>query len=367
MQTTVPQLQQTSANSGSQKRAAGKTPPSNTGLNSQNLQSDLSIRVDWCSLALREVPSLAAALEIIDLVQQVFDEAIEFHPDLPTSMGKRWDGHSPKSLRGTRLWWERPREDKPGTLLISLPGAVLAAATYQDAHDCLQLLAGAYGGECKRFDIALDDYAKEIPLDEVEAAARGGHYAYAESHQFQESARRGQSSTPGKTIYLGSAQSDKRIRFYDKTVQSDGEIDAIRLEVQFRDDRANKVFQGWLDFDPDAVIDGGVPYLGAVVMGAIRFCDRSSGEKNIDRCPVLHWWAALEARVAQGLRVPCVQQPKSLERSQRWIEFQVMPTLAMLHDCNPDGFNAYVDALVALGRERYSFMHRAIIGKEGVR
>lgn len=366
MQTTVPQSNpDTTAQNGSNSGAKGETPSSNTGLNSHRIDSGLSIRVDTLAVVFRQVPDESAARAIIDLLQQTFDEFIEFHPDLPTTNGKRWDGHSTSSLRGLKVWWDNPTEDKPGQLYCYLGGAVLGAATHRAAQDLFACLGAMYGADCKRFDVALDDYDKTIPLDQVEHDARAGHYAYVESHQFIESGKRGKDAV-GKTIYLGSAKSNKLIRIYDKSTQTGGEVDAIRIEVQFRDSKAMAAYLGWIDFDAGAGVDVAAPsYLAQLVTGAVRFCDRAKGDKNIERCPMLPWWEALVDRVGQGIKVAAPRVVKTLERCMAWVDHQVAPTIALLKRAMGDGFANYIDAVTTLGDERLTPRHLAIIAIEG--
>ena len=365
LQTKIPQSNtDTTAQVESRSRAKGETPASNTGLNSQNLQSDLSVRVDTLAIVFRQVQTEDDARAIIDLLQQTFDESIEFHPDQPDTNGKRWDGHSTSSLRGLRVWWAAPTDDDPGQLYCYFGGAVLGAATHKSAQDTLACLSAMYGGECKRFDVALDDYAKAIPLDQVESDIRASNVSGVRSFTITESGRIGESAT-GKTIALGSPQSDKRLVIYDKSVESDGQIDAIRMEVRFRDKKADLAFKGWIDFDAGAVDLAAPGYLAALVTGAVKFCDRSQGDKNIDRCPMLPWWAALVERAAQGIRVAVPRVVKTLEKSMEWVDSQVGPTLAMLSLALGETFGPMIDAVVTCSMERLRPRHHAIIALEG--
>jgi DNA relaxase NicK len=316
------------------------------------------------AVVFRQVPTEGDALTIIDLLQQTFDDHIEFHPDLPDTNGKRWDGHSTTSLRGTKVWWDAPTDDKAGQLYCYFGGAVLGAATHRAAQDLFACLSAMYGGDCKRFDVALDDFDKEIPLDQVELDVRAGNVSGSRSFQFTESGKIGEAAT-GKTIYLGSAQSDKRIRIYDKSTQTGGEVDAIRVEVQFRDSKAQTAFLGWIDFDAGAVDVGAPQYLAALVTGAVKFCDRSKGDKNIDRCPMLPWWENLVNRVGQGIKVAAPRVVKTLEKCMGWIDYQVSRSLALIKRAMGDGFTHYIDAVTTLGDERLTAREFAILAIEG--
>jgi hypothetical protein len=336
-----------------------QAPVSNTGQNSQKLSEGLTVKVDTIAGVCRNVPGLSDAYAIITLLEETFSDRIEFKPDEPTTMGKRWDGHTKSSLRGLRVWWQKPTDHEPGQLYIYAGGQVLGAATHKAAHDAFTWLGYAYHFEGKRFDVAIDDYDKGTPLEAVEAAAIAGNYAYCASHQIMESARRGEN--PGKTVYFGSPKSNKRVRCYDKSVESGGEIDAIRWEVQLRDDKADYAITRWLTLEPSDLTGEGARFLASLVTGGVHLCDRSDNEKNIDRCEVLPFWADFLARAAEGLRIPCPKKAPLLERSLEWLQNQVAPTLGVVRRVFGEGFDTYMEALIGGGENRHGSRHRALI------
>jgi hypothetical protein len=336
-----------------------QTPVSNTGLNSQELSKGVALRVDTLSGVCRAVPTLGDAYRIIALLEDVFADKVEFRPELATHMGRRWDGHSTTSLKGLKFWWIWPKAPDQGQLMVYLGGKVLSGASMAQAHDVLSYLAAVYGFECKRIDVAIDDFDKKTPLVEVERAAREGNYAYTNSYQVIESAKRG--AAPGRTIYFGSSKSDKRIRCYDKAIESEGKIDAIRWEVQLRDEKAAITCRQWLEMTPKQALDEGPQFLASLVTGAVRLCDRTGDDPNIERCPLLSWWEDFCNRTATGLRVTLPTKTPLLERSLKWLSDQVAPTIALIEKVFGEGFDPYLQALLAEGVERHGSRHRSIM------
>mgnify|MGYP005751343455 CR=1 FL=1 len=332
---------------------------SNTGQNSQPLSEGLTVKVDTIAGVCRNIRDLGDAYAVITLLEKTFNDSVDFHPDEPTYMGKKWDGHSVASVRGLRFWWKKPTDHESGQLYVYAGGQVLSAATHKAAHDAFTWLGYQYGFVGKRFDVAIDDYDKGTPLEQVEAAAIEGNYAYCASHQIVESARRGEN--PGRTIYFGSPKSDKRVRCYDKSIESDGQIDAIRWEVQLRDVKADYAITRWLALDPGQLETEGVKFLASVVTGGVHLCDRSDEEKNIDRCDVLPFWADFLQRTAEGVRIPCPKKAPLLERSLTWLQNQVAPTLGVIRRVFGEGFETYIQTLIDSGEDRHGARHRALI------
>ena len=344
---------------------SAQTPVSNTGLNCQRqaneleMSSNLFIRVDTVSGVCRNVPNVADAIHIINLLEKTFDDSVQFRPELSTNMGKRWDGHSTASLRGLKFWWQAPQPGQPGQLMMYLGGSVLSAASHTAAHDVFCYLRYAYALECKRIDIALDDHDRIASLDDVRAASVDGNYAYVHrSKIIQEGPRKG---VKGETIYFGSPKSDKLLRIYDKTVESNGEIDAIRWEAQYRDEKANMIFYRWLDFQPNDLDAASSSFLASVVTGCVHFCDRTDDEAHIDRCPLLDWWAVFLEHTSQGIRIPCVKKVPLLQRSLDWLQKSVFPTIAMVSAIFKDGFDAWLESCLHEGDSRLSSKHNNII------
>lgn len=310
-----------------------RTRPCNTGLDSQTLpptnKKGYELSVDWLTLSF-PIGSNAEAFSILELIQGTFDEVIDYSPIRTVfRWGRTYKGSSSGSLRGTMIFSNPPSMGQFGELRAYIPGKALAAATMSDIRDFCQISHEMYSATCARFDVAIDDYSKVLDLTEVKRAQDDGNFAYVETIGYHESGERG-SKEKGRTITFGSRQSQAYQRFYDKNVESKGEIDAIRLEVEFKDDKANALFEQWCFFDINDDEQQCAKTLAGAALGAVRFCDRSSGDKNLDRCDDLPWYEKLCNSVVSGFRLRVRKKERFLDDSMSWIQKAVMPTLSMI-------------------------------------
>ncbi len=305
----------------------------NTGLFSQNPpkppKKGYELSIDWLTISC-PIGSFAEAFSIIGLVEGTFDETINYSPVRAVNRwGQTYLGSSSDSLRGTMLFSNPPANGELGELRIYLPGKALAAATMNEIRDFCQIIREMYSGTCARFDVAIDDYSKVLNLDEVKSAQDEGNFAYVETIGYHESGERG-GKDKGKTITFGSRHSEAYVRFYDKNVESKGEIDAIRLESEFKDSKAQQLFEQWTSFDFQEDEQLCAKLLAGAALGTVRFCDRSSGDKNLDRCDDLPWYEKLCDSVVSGFRLRVRKKERFLDDAIRWVQKAVVPTLAMI-------------------------------------
>lgn len=309
---------------------------SNTGLDSQNpltppspnKKTGYEVSVDYLTITAYFTSGLGM-WDIIHLVENCLGEKFTFSATLGSWDGKSYKGSSSDSLHGTRLYTNPPGMDRAsGEIRIKIPGKALAATSMREVRDMAIILREQYMGVCSRFDGAIDDYSKTINLDEVKKAQDLGNFAYVETIGYHESGERG-GKDKGRTITFGSRQSQSYLRIYDKNVQSHGVIDAIRYEVEFKDEKADSVFESWCDFDFQDE-QGAAKVIAGATLGAVRFCDRSSGDKNLDRCDDLPWYEKLCNSVVSGFRLRVRKKERFLDSSIEWVKKAVMPTLAMI-------------------------------------
>lgn len=306
----------------------GQTPASNTGLNSQTTKKvGFEVSVDWITITCY----VANALDnypLIDLVEKTLDEKIIYSPALGDFDGKSYKGSSSESLRGTRVFSNPPKRGEYGEIRFKIPGKALAGASMDAICDMVGVMKELWSGKCGRFDVAIDDYSKVIDLDEVKKAQDEGNYAHVQIFGYHESGERGKRER-GRTITFGARSSESYLRIYDKKTETKGEIDCIRYEVEFKDDKAEQLLSAWLDHDFQDQ-QGAAKVLAGAALGAVRFCDRSSGEKNLERLNDLPWYAKLCSSVVSGFRLRVRKKERFLDDSIAWVKKAVMPTMAMI-------------------------------------
>ena len=182
--------------------------------------------------------------------------------------------------------------EKPGELRVSMSARYLDHVSMTQIAAYLTVVSGVYGLRCSRFDVALDDHEKQIPLALVEQARRNRNYFNVRSTSVVNSDDTVK-NTQGQTIYFGSRQSDAFMRCYDKTVESKGKRIGNRWETEFHDKKADRYLKEWLSaMESDERTASKL--LVSMVLGTVDFRDRTKGgkgrEKNRERCAVLPWF-----------------------------------------------------------------------------
>lgn len=306
-------------------RNRGGTPSSNTGLNSQAQVPDhpFTVRLDWLQLRLlyNSMPQLQ---QICDRINSLFDDLIDLDFERSGFMGRRFD-FTGQSVRGCRLYCDMPG-DTPGRCLLVIPGRVLKLATMAGIHELCQQLQQTYSAVATRLDVALDDHTKSLRLQDLLEAGEAQNYALVSSVEHHR--RRASRGQPwGESVVFGSPQSDKRVIFYDKEVESNGEICSIRMEARLRNFKADQVFQRFCTTELSEVSSD----LVDIVTGAVDFLDRTSGDKNLKRLPRLGFWQSfLDFVLSHPVKIPSKKREISYEKSLNWLEFAVSPTLCIM-------------------------------------
>jgi hypothetical protein len=312
-------------------RPVPATPASNTGLFPH---SSLKSSIDTLTIVLRAVWTVAAAREIVRVLEAELAEVIEFCPHRPTFMMRQWSGCSTASLRGTQLHWQAPSKADPGQLRIHIPGLAIAATDQASFRDCIQVLMALYAGECTRVDVAVDDGMKLTNMSDLFKAQRERNYKGVRSHRRVSSG--GLNERDGVTCYFGSKMSDLQLRIYDKAVESKGKVDVIRWELQLRRHKAKEMCRLWLDIPGNEEGEVAKALSGAVA-GAVDFIDRSKNHKDLTRCQRLPWWEKIRAYFGEAYRLKPPAPVALMEKKIGWICESVMPSLATvkryLGDC----------------------------------
>ena len=333
-----------------------KPPSTNRGLKNQiDKIFNFTTHPDWISLIVADLPGIGAVRSILSMLENIYRERIEFHEDVAVKNGCWWTGHGKGVLRGIMVYYNESTVDDNAKLEIVLPGGCLSQISYEDTRLFIRKLTKVALVTCTRFDAALDDYDKLVSIEEVNAAIRAGNFSRFRRFEFIESGELGKDEL-GWTTYCGSPKSEKRLRYYNKFIESNGKIDSYRWEVQFRGFKANQAFVAWLWSDePEKT-------LASLVTGAVDFIDRSSGDKHTERLPRLDWWKDFVDFTAEGVRIACKKVVPSLEKSVRWFEGGGPASLlAMVSESHPEEWLDMLLNSIDEAKERFSHVHRAKI------
>jgi hypothetical protein len=141
----------------------------------------------------------------------------------------------------------------------------------------------------------------------------------------------------GRTLYLGSPQSDCRLRVYDKAAEQKVERPWLRVEFQIRKERADAAICLLT-----AGAEEAVEYVKMVILGYIDFKEPEAGDSNKWRWPTVDWWAEMwgtqKGRLTLGSEMP------TEDDSRAWFE-KLGPSLAILLELDGGDLGWFFDAI----------------------
>jgi len=321
-----------------------RRPPVLTG--GQKTVEGLVVSVDWLAVTFPEnvdhvlmVVSLALGCDVGDWVE--LDHG---------SYGYRQGMVGPG---GARVWWDAPgRED----IHVSLPGQACGIAGALQLRNYLQHVM-VVGGKATRIDLALDDYCRIVAPGDVLVALQGpDRVTHAQQYLIQQGGRVGSCDLTGATVYLGAPSSRQRLRVYDKGLESGGEMDCIRWELESRKEAAETL-----------VADLAHREWGHVAVGRlVGFVDfrEAAAHSEVEKRPRLAWFAELVA-LAGKASAYLPKAPRTVEQVVQWLSWAVGPTLAVAMRFWKGDLGELID-IIRDGERRWKPKHRAMLAVSGV-
>ena len=296
--------------------ASSAAPPGgNTGgkFTTIEIGEGFTVKIDWLSVVFPEEKREAVREEVSRYLG-----SCEFKPRGIHGYQKCWVWEH----FGAVLTWSDGRHDA----LLSMNGRSVDQVHVSQQLHFLKALE-EIGVRCSRLDIALDDHKRRIEPDDVEREFEAGHvvgYRLGTPHRPKRRVK-GQTLVEGASFELGRRGADGSGKFlvvYDKTLESDGEIDAIRWELRFSKEAADTAF---LVLSSSRDLPSLSCKLTRYVGGAVDF--RSSPHlTNLSRRPRLAWWEYFVGILgAAELKVPRQRPP--LQQSIEWVRRSLAPLL----------------------------------------
>jgi hypothetical protein len=189
----------------------------------------------------------------------------------------------------------------------------------------------ALRAKCTRLDAACDLHRSLLGMHQVHAAAKCGHVV---------GFRRYNCVRPVKNMNTGELEGDmatfgrrgkdgsgRYVRVYDKGLESQGKIDAVRLEVELSGDVA-KMWFAQLAIEPDDTAEF-VRLLGRIVVGSICIADKSGSHGHADRYKILPWWKRIVELIGTA-KIKVERVAPTLEKSVKWLKKSTAVTFARL-------------------------------------
>lgn len=320
---------------------------SNTGS-----ELEFASRVDWLSGSVKLFSTRFHLL--VKQLGEIFLDS--FAPDGGYYFSGRKFDHHQVSARGARIAWNI-LENGDHDIWFSLPAKFLAGCDRTETMIHFLTILSQISFKPTRIDLAIDDFTKSLSWSHFDEA-----YDSGQAHGFREcglSTSKKERKQNGFTFYMGSKRSEKLFRFYDKSTESGGEIDAYRLEAQFRDEWAKSVWSVLLAAKTPSQFHEAIV---SCVCSPIDFYSEQVKEgTNIIEREYLDWWVDFKKLVrARGIVLSCGRVSTCVDKTMEWVEKQVETSLAMIEsylDKTADSFFDWFMARLENGRKRLTSIH----------
>jgi hypothetical protein len=208
-----------------------------------------------------------------------------------------------------------------------------------------------------RIDVACDDYSKSLHPSVLKTAVESRlNHGFRKWKQID-------GDDGGYTFYAGNRSSDKFSRFYDKSVESDGLIDAYRFETIFKDGYAQSLWKEvvtWLSIgsNPEDCLR---ELLCSASLNSIDFYSLSNPDNKNSEKLYEQWWLDFKALFnTSQLKVRMDRIKTTIDKTCEWIELQVETSLAMIenfYNRTSQDFAEWINARLESGRERLTNFH----------
>lgn len=326
-------------------RVAGPLPPiGDTGATSPGWS------IDWLAVTVWGLD--------VDRVARLVSEAFHF--------GKQVGIEGWQALGGVRFYGQR-HEYLGATLLseylskgaednahLVIPGETCAVGVDALLQLVTRLRMWSSRSKVVRLDLAVDR-VPFTPADAYEAVLAGQVVSWVKrgrdgtvSHVWHASNRDGE----GTTLYIGRRSSQRFMRIYDRRGPT-------RIELELKDAYADAAARELVERRGDDA------ELARFVVGCLReFCDfgvqdGAHGSRNAELLP---WWRAFVGDAERiGKLVADRRAALSVDRTLRWVDRAVVPSLAMIVTCYGDAGEELLSAWIDSAKPRLSPRHLAAI------
>ncbi len=184
-----------------------------------------------------------------------------------------------------------------------------------------QLLASTEGANVSRIDIACDDRAGYLSMDNVLKKVQVNEVNSRMTARSTVVSFNG-TQRSGATAYIGAPSSAFRVRIYDKALEEGVDGHWVRVELVMRGKNSKSFVQNMTNSEH-------VGKLAAqVINDKFSFIERD--DNNITRCTVCDWWLQFVDELEAVRLVARKVIQHTVEQISGWVEAQVGPSLAIL-------------------------------------
>jgi len=307
----------------------------------------VQLSLDWYSVTLH--PSIQISLDVLQ-VQLAASLALGCEPGdwVETESGQYGYQKGMVGPGGSRLWWDAPGRDD---VHVSFPGQACQVAGQDRLVSFLRYALG-HGGKATRCDTAIDDYQRIVEPSQVLEAIQGPDVVtHAKKWLTQRGGVVGSKELNGATEYLGAPGSRQRLRVYDKGLESSGEMDCIRWELESRKEAAETMamalaYQSWGEV------------MASRLVGFVDFREADS-HSEVEKRQRLSWFQELVGLA----RKASAYLPKAVKTAfdvVGWLDRSIGPSLAVAMKYW-QGDLAPLSDLLGRGERRWKPRHKVMV------
>ena len=253
----------------------------------------------------------------------------------------------------------------PTEVHVDLSQELLSGWTYEQFQSVAAWVF-SQNGHFGRIDVALDDRSGLIDVDHIYASIVAGNcVSHFRKSQLIAGLDLSSGVDMGKTICMGSRQSDTYLRIYDKAAEQRAkerpvEGTWVRWEMEWKDERAQAVGLALSVLDQERF----QRYIVGVFRTAVDFrdCTRADDPKDRYHAPLLAWWKVLTDGM-QRAKLEVAKAVKKIEDVKQWAEKSLSPMLGLLC-AHPEAGERWLVKTIVDGVDRWRKKHFALLGNQ---
>lgn len=250
----------------------------------------------------------------------------------------------------------------PREVHVDLSQELISDWSYEKFQQITQWVL-AKQGHFGRIDVALDDRSGIIDVDHLyDAVVKGQCVSHFRQSRLIAGLDMGSGSDMGKTLCLGSRQSDSYLRIYDKAAEQRAKerpVDGawVRWEMEWKAERAHAVGLAISTLDQEAF----QRYIVGVFRTAVDFrdCTREDDPKDRYYAPLLPWWKVLTDGMVRA-KLAIAHSVKTIEDVKRWAAKSLSPMLGLLC-AHPEAGERWLVKTIVDGVDRWRSKHVALL------
>jgi len=342
---------------------AGSAPDSLTGLPCTADAPEAAVSVDWfsCTFPLEEYAGVENSVRalLVRLAHFVDDQEMLDYAKFGYSKMMRLND-------GALLMWNPDRKEMG--IHLEIPSSAFASflAPQDTIEGLVHFLVHQLHGRPTRLDIAFDDFAGQLEIEDIRRWCEAGWLTskwqiMRSENEFRHSA--GNMLPRGRIIRFGRRESRSYCRIYDKRLEQLAmkrpceHAHWHRVEIELKGVKAEAATE--LLFAPDRP-----DKLRGLLYAHLDFKVHDPNDSNTRRWNTVDWWLRFLCNVGKvQLSIP--KPGRSIEKTGRWIEQYVLPSIALLVEALSDGDRAreieLFDRMVEDGKARWEEQHERML------